>query len=86
MAISDKFQRENQGAVGRRRPQRHPGSYPTDSNPEEFTVEVCNDSRAALNKIQNYHPDICLLDLKMPGMDGHRTASTRSKRPIPPPA
>ena len=35
-----------------------------------FTVETCNDSRNATDRIASFRPDICLLDIKMPGMDG----------------
>ncbi|HOE95327.1 MAG TPA: sigma-54 dependent transcriptional regulator [Candidatus Sumerlaeota bacterium] len=39
-------------------------------NAEEFIVETCNDGRAAVNKLSGFKPDVCLLDIKMPGMDG----------------
>jgi len=35
-----------------------------------FIVEICNDGRAAVNKFNQFHPEVCLLDIKMPGMDG----------------
>ena len=36
----------------------------------QFIVEACNDGRSAINKLDEFHPDVCLLDIKMPGMDG----------------
>lgn len=39
-------------------------------NNDNFEVLTCNDSRTALQKLVQFHPDVCLLDLKMPGMDG----------------
>src|SRR5262249_6046936 len=33
-------------------------------------VEACNDGRTALAKLPMFNPDVCLLDIKMPGMDG----------------
>jgi DNA-binding NtrC family response regulator len=35
-----------------------------------FIVETANDGPSALNKLAGFHPDVCLLDIKMPGMDG----------------
>ena len=39
-------------------------------NEADFIVECCNDGQAALNKLASFQPDVCLLDIKMPGMDG----------------
>lgn len=39
-------------------------------NEKNFLVEYCNDGRAAIRKIATFHPDVCLLDIKMPGMNG----------------
>ena len=36
----------------------------------DFITECCNDGRAAIAKLEQFHPDVCLLDIKMPGMDG----------------
>ncbi len=36
----------------------------------EYIIETCNDGRAAVTKIADFKPDICLFDIKMPGMDG----------------
>ena len=35
-----------------------------------FIIESCNDGRTAVGKLSTFHPDVCLLDIKMPGMDG----------------
>ena len=37
---------------------------------EEYIVETCNNGPAAIQKLTEFHPDVCLLDIKMPGMDG----------------
>jgi DNA-binding NtrC family response regulator len=42
----------------------------TDGLGENFIVEACNDGRTAVAKLPQFNPDICLLDIKMPGMDG----------------
>lgn len=39
-------------------------------NPDEFAVETCNDGRSAIQKFSEFHPDVLLVDMKMPGMDG----------------
>ncbi len=39
-------------------------------NEVDFIVECCNDGQTALKKLAVFHPDVCLLDIKMPGMDG----------------
>ena len=36
----------------------------------DFIVETANDGRSALELASTFHPDVCLLDIKMPGMDG----------------
>jgi two-component system response regulator AtoC len=36
----------------------------------QFVVETCNDGRTAIGKFDEFKPDVCLLDIKMPGMDG----------------
>src|SRR4051812_10605815 len=35
-----------------------------------FELETCNEGRAAIGKLDDFNPDVCLLDIKMPGMDG----------------
>jgi two-component system, OmpR family, response regulator len=39
-----------------------------------FDVETCLDGETALNVIDRFHPDACLLDINMPGMDGYELA------------
>ena len=38
-----------------------------------FAVEVCSSGKEALGKIEAYRPDLILLDVMMPGMDGPTT-------------
>ncbi len=38
-----------------------------------FTVEICNSGREALAKAPTFQPDLILLDVMMPGMDGPNT-------------
>ena len=38
-----------------------------------FTVEVCSSGQEALQKILAFEPDLILLDVMMPGMDGPTT-------------
>jgi len=40
-----------------------------------FTVEICNDGHQALEIAPVFHPDLLLLDVMMPGMDGPATLS-----------
>ncbi|QEL20625.1 response regulator [Limnoglobus roseus] len=35
-----------------------------------FDTHVCHDGPTALGVAQQFRPDVCLLDLSMPGMDG----------------
>lgn len=46
-----------------------------------FTVEVCSSGKEALDKIEMYKPDLVLLDVMMPGMDGPTTLSELRKMP-----
>jgi two-component system, OmpR family, response regulator len=39
-----------------------------------FEARACYDGRAALALVEDFAPDICLIDLNMPGMDGDRVA------------
>lgn len=45
------------------------------------TVRVALDGRSALRTIEEFHPDFVLLDIGMPGLDGHEVA--RRLRSIP---
>lgn len=38
-----------------------------------FTVEVCNSGQDALEKIGRFRPQLILIDVMMPGMDGPTT-------------
>ena len=46
-----------------------------------FTLEVCCDGKEALEKGPAFKPDLILLDVMMPGMDGNLTM--RALRKIP---
>ena len=35
-----------------------------------FTVEICSSGSAAIEAVQRFAPDLILLDVMMPGMDG----------------
>lgn len=37
---------------------------------QKFSVETASDGKEGLKKIKEYQPDIVLLDIVMPGMDG----------------
>ncbi len=47
-----------------------------------FTVEVCSSGSEALSKIATYTPDLILLDVMMPGMDGPTTLAELRKTSI----
>ncbi|MBU0586924.1 MAG: response regulator [Gammaproteobacteria bacterium] len=38
-----------------------------------FTVQICNNGADALEKVTGFAPDLILLDVMMPGMDGPST-------------
>jgi DNA-binding response OmpR family regulator len=40
---------------------------------EGFKVTVANNGPAALDLLNNVEPDLIMLDIKMPGMDGYQT-------------
>lgn len=39
-----------------------------------FQVETCLDGETALDVADRFHPDVCLLDINMPDMDGYELA------------
>lgn len=39
-----------------------------------YTVEVCHDGRCALEAVERFRPDVILLDLGMPGLNGLQVA------------
>jgi two-component system LytT family response regulator len=39
-------------------------------DPEIEVVAECADGTAAIEAVREYHPDLCFLDINMPGMDG----------------
>lgn len=45
-----------------------------------FDVETARDGRGGLDKIANYQPDVLLLDIVMPVMDGFDVLSELKKR------
>ncbi|MBU1192823.1 MAG: response regulator [Gammaproteobacteria bacterium] len=47
-----------------------------------FNVEVCSSGNEALSKIANYTPDLILLDVMMPGMDGPTTLAELRKTAV----
>lgn len=46
-----------------------------------FTVEICNSGPEALSKCPAFKPDLLLLDVMMPGMDGVTTLQELRKLP-----
>jgi len=46
-----------------------------------FTVEICGSGSEALEKISAFHPQLILLDVMMPGMDGPTTLGNLRKLP-----
>jgi two-component system, OmpR family, response regulator len=52
-----------------------------------YESRVCYDGWAALEAAESFHPDVCILDLTMPGMDGdelgHRLRKLAWARQIP---
>lgn len=38
-----------------------------------FTVELCSSGQEALNKVADFQPELILLDVMMPGIDGIET-------------
>ena len=52
----------------------------------KFQVELCNSGKEALAKAPGFEPDLILLDVMMPGMDGPTTLGPYGNcpRPLPP--
>lgn len=46
-----------------------------------FTVEVCGNGHEALEKLPQFKPDLVLLDVMMPGMDGLATLKALRETP-----
>jgi two-component system OmpR family response regulator len=46
-----------------------------------FKVEICNSGREALEKAPTFGPDLILLDVMMPGMDGPTTLGALREQP-----
>ena len=46
-----------------------------------FTVEICNSGQEALERGPGFKPDLLLLDVMMPGMDGATTLRELRKLP-----
>jgi len=46
-----------------------------------FTVEICSSGFEALEKGSDFNPDLLLLDVMMPGMDGVSTLQELRKQP-----
>lgn len=42
---------------------------------ECFDTKIVNDGDLAINEFESYQPDLILLDLMLPGMDGYQTLS-----------
>jgi CheY-like chemotaxis protein len=45
-----------------------------------FEVRVCHDGPTALALADEFRPDVCLIDLAMPGMDGEELAQRLRER------
>jgi CheY-like chemotaxis protein len=51
-----------------------------------YEVQTCFDGKSALKAADRFDPDACVLDIKMPGMDGYELArKLREKDPDHPP-
>nr|WP_239556330.1 response regulator [Dyella flava] len=46
-----------------------------------FTLCTCDSGKAALDAVQSFNPDMILLDVMMPGMDGPSTLSALRELP-----
>lgn len=52
--------------------------------PDTELVDSASDGKTALQRVQQHQPDVVLLDIRMPGMDGLETARHLSRLPRPP--
>lgn len=49
----------------------------------KFTVKCCSSGKEAIEQAENFSPDLLLLDVMMPGMDGPATlAALRQKKTL----
>ena len=48
----------------------------------KFTIEVCSSGHEALAKAPSFRPDLILLDVMMPGMDGVSTLKAFKQSPV----
>ncbi len=46
-----------------------------------FSVTLCNSGQEALERVQEAQPDLVLLDVMMPGMDGPQTLAALRRMP-----
>lgn len=46
-----------------------------------FTVQVCSSGKEALEQAQQFNPDLIMLDVMMPGMDGLTTLKLLRQHP-----
>lgn len=46
-----------------------------------FEVKICSSGEEAIRDAKNFHPQLILLDVMMPGMDGPRTLAELRKLP-----
>jgi CheY-like chemotaxis protein len=75
-----------QGTKTRPQPKRRLKIFIADDNPdaivmlaallrdEGHAVDTCADARRALDAIRKFKPDVCILDIKMPGKSGYDLA------------
>ncbi|WP_347331013.1 response regulator [Marinimicrobium locisalis] len=47
-----------------------------------FELKVCSSGEEALNEVEAFKPDLLLLDVMMPGMDGPRTLAALRRLPV----
>ncbi|MFA5507209.1 MAG: response regulator [Vulcanimicrobiota bacterium] len=48
---------------------------------EEFTVETASNGQEALEKVDSFNPELILLDVMMPGMDGFEVLDKVKEKP-----